>query len=94
MTYQLLSVNKKIPNDHYPIIAYKGFNVISNLENEDLSLLYNKHLIIPVKLTYNNKTISTSAMIDSGATGSFIDIKFIKKNKFPLFLRTYQYNLM
>jgi len=70
------------------------FNIINNSENDNHYYYIINTLIIPVKLTYNNKTISTSAMIDSGATGSFIDIKFIKRIKFPLFLRTYQYNLM
>ena len=41
-------------------------------------------LRIPVKISVNNQIIETTAIIDCGATGSFIDPELIALAKFPL----------
>ena len=41
-------------------------------------------LCIPVKVLVNNQTIETTAIIDCGATGSFIDLELVKLANFPL----------
>src|SRR5882672_1682537 len=67
--------------------SHKHNNEINSTNSSDIPILQNKHLIIPIKLTYNNNVISTYAVIDSGATGSFIDSKFVKKSKIPFDLK-------
>ena len=41
-------------------------------------------LRIPVKISVNNQIIETTAIIDCGATGSFIDPGLIALTQFPL----------
>ena len=41
-------------------------------------------LRIPVKISVNNQIIETTAIIDCGTTGSFIDPELIALAKFPL----------
>ncbi|KAI5114962.1 hypothetical protein M0805_001886, partial [Coniferiporia weirii] len=38
---------------------------------------------IPIMMTIHKQTISTNALIDSGAEGKFIDAKFVIKNHIP-----------
>ena len=40
-------------------------------------------LRIPVRISVNNQIIKTTAIIDSGATGSFIDPELVGLAKFP-----------
>ena len=73
-------------------LSYKEENNLCNQFSTQLSLnanisqfdniinLPNDHLVIPVILSCKKIKISTIVMIDSGATSSFIDIKFIKEN--------------
>jgi hypothetical protein len=42
---------------------------------------------VPIKIYKNNMTINANALIDSGATASFIDINFIEKYRLPMKLR-------
>ena len=41
-------------------------------------------LRIPVKISVNNQIIETTAIIDCGTTGSFIDLELINSAEFPL----------
>ena len=41
-------------------------------------------LRIPVKISVNNQIIETTAIIDCGATGSFIDPELMEQTNFPL----------
>ena len=41
-------------------------------------------LHIPIKISVNNQIIETTAIIDCGATGSFIDPELIALAEFPL----------
>ena len=41
-------------------------------------------MVIPVEISVNEKTIDTYAMIDSGATHSFVDSSFVTSNNIPL----------
>jgi hypothetical protein len=43
--------------------------------------------VVPIKIYKNNMTINANALIDSGATASFIDFNFIEKYKLPMKLR-------
>ena len=52
-------------------------HVFTTLPNE-------RTLHIPVKISVNNQIIETTAIIDCGVTGSFIDLELIALTKFPL----------
>ncbi|KAL0150331.1 hypothetical protein M9458_054333 [Cirrhinus mrigala] len=39
---------------------------------------------LPIKLTFNDTSVDTTALIDSGAAGNFIDAGFVKSNNLPL----------
>ena len=43
-----------------------------------------QHLTFPVKINFQSRAIDTYIMIDSGATGSFIDHKFINQHNIPV----------
>ena len=58
-------------NNHYYLSA------ISRNEHS------NEHLVIPITLSYNGISIDTIAMIDSGATSSFIDRNLVKSYSIP-----------
>lgn len=47
-----------------------------------------EHFIIQILLQYHQTSISTTTMIDSGATSNFIYAKFAKSNILTLFQRT------
>ena len=44
----------------------------------------NRSMTFPIMLQGKNKTIDTSALIDSGATGNFMDLQLLSKNNFVL----------
>ena len=48
------------------------------------ALLNERTLHIPVKILVNNQIIKTTAIIDCGATRSFIDPELVALAKFPL----------
>ena len=49
-----------------------------------IALLNERTLRVPVKISINNQIIETTAIIDCGVTGSFIDPELIALAKFPL----------
>jgi len=69
---QLTLYKNKIINNQLITTSTNGNNILS-VSNFSL----NEHLIIPVNISFNGITIYTHAMIDSGATGSFIDDSFV-----------------
>ena len=76
---QLTLYKNKIINNQLITTSTNGNNILS-VSNFSL----NEHLIIPVNISFNGITIYTHAMIDSGATGSFIDDSFIQNHKIPI----------
>ena len=58
------------------LISKQSIN-LSSIESSD-------HLVIPIILNHEYVIIQTQAMIDSGATSSFIDTNFIKEHNLPL----------
>src|SRR5882672_9459298 len=58
--------------------------LVSNYSVNLSSIHHSEHLIIPIIINYKNKIIQTQAMIDSGATSSFIDNNFVKDHNLPL----------
>jgi len=49
-------------------------------------MIYNpeEHIIIPIKLQFRSLTITIYALIDSGATSTFIDADLVRKHQIPL----------
>jgi len=48
------------------------------------SRLFGEHFVVPITITFNGKTIVTSALIDCGASGiAFIDQTFVSKYSVP-----------
>ena len=53
--------------------------------NHVLVALSNERTIrIPIKLSVGNQSVETTAIIDCGTTGNFIDLELISLAKFPL----------
>src|SRR5882672_9674001 len=52
--------------------------LVSNYSVNLSPIHHSEYLIIPIIINYKNKIIQTQAIIDSGATSSFIDNNFIK----------------
>jgi RNase H-like domain found in reverse transcriptase/Reverse transcriptase (RNA-dependent DNA polymerase)/Integrase zinc binding domain/Integrase core domain/Chromo (CHRromatin Organisation MOdifier) domain/Retroviral aspartyl protease len=46
-----------------------------------------EHLVVSVRIHFENKVLDVQAMIDSGANASFIDVSFAKHHQLPLELR-------
>ena len=44
----------------------------------------NRSMTFPITLQGKNKTIDTSALIDSGATGNFMDLRLLLRDNFVL----------
>ena len=44
----------------------------------------NAHLLLPIKLIFNNTTMNSYAMLDSGAMSNFIDEAFAREHSVPL----------
>ena len=58
--------------------------MLSSLISHVFTALPNERTLrIPVRISVNNQIIETTAIIDSGATGSFIDPELVKLAKFP-----------
>lgn len=55
-----------------------NFSAVSQISNQDTVLQ------IPVTLRVNGELIDTTALIDSGAAGNFIDSEFSKTHNIPL----------
>jgi hypothetical protein len=53
--------------------------LISSLESREIA-----HLMLPIVLKAAWKTLETSAMINSGATGNFVNSRFIKERSLPV----------
>ena len=45
---------------------------------------YNRSMTFPIMLQGKNKTVDTSALIDSGATGNFMDLQLLSRDNFVL----------
>jgi hypothetical protein len=77
----LLTGVKKESSHTLPFVETK---TTVNDEKVCLSTIKRKsqsHFMIPVTVCQNGKKIQAQAMIDSGATGNFVNPKFVKKNK-------------
>jgi hypothetical protein len=53
--------------------------LISSLESREIS-----HFMLPIVFKVTWKTLEASAMIDSGATGNFVNSQFIKEKSLPV----------
>ena len=42
-------------------------------------------IFIPIELTVGDKHVGTQALLDSGATNSFMDDRFARKHQIPLY---------
>ena len=52
----------------------------------------NSHCFLPIKFSINSQWISTSAMVDSGAGGNFMDYSFAKKHGVKIHKKTLTYD--
>ena len=59
--------------------------MLSSQVNHVFTALPNERTLrIPVRILVNNQIIETTAIIDSGATGSFIDLELVALAEFPI----------
>ena len=59
--------------------------MLSSQVNHVFTALPNERTLrIPIRISVNNQIIETTAIIDSGATGSFIDPELVALAEFPI----------
>ena len=57
---------------------------MEDLEISSLDSNPEEHIILPISLTVNSKSVDTFALLDSGATSNFVNMSLVQENKFPV----------